>query len=192
MATAAQSESSIADPAVELLRRRELGTLKLLTGARLLMLAIMLPLTWLLGSTLFDRIATTGLLGVYAVAFAVSLHWLRTARSLTLVGLIGAGLDVILISVLPVIWYTTLGGSPLAVGILLKSSVTLLAILVVVLNALAMRPLYPFVVTVGTLLVHFVLLGVAVSDGPRSSALPARQQSEFLVELLVEPPKHNA
>lgn len=164
MASAAQAASSSADPAVELLRRREFGTLKLLTGARMLMLAILLPLAWLLGVSAVDRIATTALLGVYVVGVAVSMHQLRGARSLTLAGLTGAMLDIILISLLPIIWYAALGGSPLPIGLLLKSSITLLAILVVVLNALAMRPLYPFIVTVGTLLVHLVLLGLALAD----------------------------
>lgn len=164
VASAVPTTSSITEPAAALLARRELSTLKLLSGARLLMLVIMLPLAWLLGASPLDQIATTGLLGIYAVGVAVSVQQLYRARSLRLAGLIGAVLDVLLISLLPLIWYLALGSSPLPTGILLKSSITLLAILLVVLNALAMRPLYPFIVTVGTLLVHGILLGMAVLD----------------------------
>lgn len=138
--------------------------LKLLTATRLLLLVIMLPLTWLLGESLFDQAVTTVLLGAYAIGVAVTLHQLRTAHAPTFAGLIGAVLDVVMISLLPLIWYLTLGGSPLATGLLLKSSITLFAILLVVLNALAMRPLYPFIVTVGTLLLHLALIGIAVAD----------------------------
>ena len=143
---------------------REVRALKLSTGVRIGLLIIMLPMIWLLSFSNFDRIATFSLVAVYLVVLVVSLRLVRDRRRLTTVGLGGVALDIMMIAALPLIWYTSLGGSVLPAGITLKTSVTLFAILLISLNTLAIRPLYPCLVTAGTLMVHAALLGTAISD----------------------------
>lgn len=138
--------------------------LKLITAVRLGVMLIMAPLVWLLGFSLFDRIATTSLFGVYAIVACVSAYFIGRRRFLTAVGLTGVAFDVVMMGALPLIWYTSLGGAALPAGIILKTSVTLFAILLITLNTLAMRPLYPLLVTAGALLVHFALLAAALAD----------------------------
>lgn len=156
--------SAPTDPALELLHRREFEALILLTKVRLGILLLMLPLTWILGTSALDRKPTTVLLLIYIVGYSITLWQLRRHSPLTLIGLISAFLDILLLSLLPIIWYQALGGTPLALGVLLKSSITLLAILIVTLNAFALRPVYPAIVTLGALLVHGVLLLLAIWD----------------------------
>ena len=69
-----------------------------------------------------------------------------------------------MVGTLPIIWYTSLGGVELPAGITLKTSVTLFAILFISLNTLAIRPLYPLLVSVGSLLVHVALLIATLGD----------------------------
>ena len=124
----------------------------------------MSPLVWLLSFSSFDRNATFALIGVYLIVFAISVKAIRRGRNLTTVGLAGVSLDIIMLGALPIIWYTSLGGVELPAGITLKTSVTLFAILFISLNTLAIRPLYPLLVSVGSLLVHGALLIAALGD----------------------------
>jgi len=128
------------------------------------MIAIMVPMVWLLGTSMIDRVATSVLLAIYAAVLAASALFLRRRKHLTLISLTGVTLDVCVIATLPFIWHASLGGGDLPAGITLKSSVTLIAILFITLNTLAMRPLYPLLATVGALSVHAVLLNLGLND----------------------------
>ena len=125
----------------------------------------MAPVTWLLGATLFERVAILILLLVYVVVLGLSAWLLVRRQRISLVGLAGAILDICMISALPYIWYASLGGSEIPSGIIFKSSVTLMSLLFIAINTLALRPLYPLVVTVGALLVHVVMLAAALDGG---------------------------
>ena len=147
-----------------MLREREIRALKLSTGVRFGLLIVMSPLVWLLSFSPFDRNATFALIGVYLIVLAVSVKAIRRGRHLTTVRLAGVSLDIIMVGALPIIWYTSLGGVEQPAGITLKTSVTLFAILFISLNTLAIRPLYPLLVSVGSLLVHGALLIAALGD----------------------------
>ena len=152
------------DPVFKLLQVRELEALRIIIMARFALIAIMAPMAWMLGTTPMDRMATLSLLLAYGIVATVSAFLVKRRRHLGFAGLAGVGLDVIIIAALPVIWYASLGGTALPAGIALKTSVTLMALLLIALNALIMRPLYPVLVTTGALLIHVVLVVAAWKD----------------------------
>ena len=158
------SSRSIPAPAAELLRRRELRALKILTAARAAFVVLMLPLVWVVGLATVDRMATSVALVVYFVVVLASVVALRSGRPLTWVGLTGVGLDVAMMALLPAIWFQALGGAAVPPSVLLKTSVTLISLLLITLNALAMRPLYPALAATGALAVHLALLFLALVD----------------------------
>ena len=160
----ADNQTRIPEPAEALLALRELKALKLITTVRFILMAIMAPLMWILGASRFDQIATLSIIVAYLAVAIISAILVRHKRHLRFVGLMGVGMDVFVISILPIIWYSTLGGTPMPVGITLKTSVTLMSILLIALNTLAMRPLYPLLVTVGSLIVHLLLTAIAMAD----------------------------
>ena len=159
------TRSQLPDPAQQLLRQREVQALKVILGVRFLLVIIMAPLVWVLGQAPFDRIATSVALLVYLVAIAASAALVWRQRRLGAVGLVGVGLDVVFLSALPFIWYTALGGSDIPAGLTLKTSITVISLIFIALNALAMRPIYPALVAIGVLFLHFALLGIALADG---------------------------
>lgn len=152
------------DPSAELLLGREVQALRVSTAARLVLIAIMAPMAWLLGTSTLDKTATPALLVVYAFVLFGSIFLIRQGRGYRALGLTGALLDVLMIGALPLIWYASLGGTDLPAGITLKTSVTLFALLLIALNTLAMRPLYPLLVTAGALAVHVALVVAALLD----------------------------
>jgi len=159
-----ENKIRIPDSATELLTLRELKALKLITIVRFMLMAIMAPLMWILGASRFDQMATLCVIIVYLLVAIVSAGLVRHRRHLKLVGLMGVGMDIFVISILPLIWYSTLGGSQIPVGITLKTSITLMSILLIALNTLAMRPLYPLLVTAGSLLIHLLLTAFSIAD----------------------------
>ena len=159
-----ETQNQIPESAADLLALRELKALKLITMVRFILMAIMAPLMWILGASRFDQMAMLSVIIAYLAVAMVSAGLVRHKRHLKLVGLMGVGMDVFVISILPVIWYSTLGGAPMPVGITLKTSVTLISILFIALNTLAMRPLYPLLVSIGSLLVHLSLTGISITD----------------------------
>ncbi len=158
-------EADLPDPAADLLFAREVAALRTAAYARLVLIAAMAPLVWGLSFSEFDRRATSGLIGVYLVAIGLSLWLLRRRRGVRSVGLTMVGLDVVLVVALPLIWYASLGGAELPFGFTLKTSSIVISILLITLNALALRPLYPALVTVAALGWHLVLITLAATDG---------------------------
>ncbi len=76
-------------------------------------------------------------------------------------------MDIAFMSVLPVIWYLSVGGTDVPPAYMLKTQLTALTLGLVALNALAIRPLYPVVVAAGGICVHVALL-VYVLQEPRT------------------------
>ena len=97
------SKTQLPDPAGKLLLERELLALKLITAVRLILIVVMAPMGWVLGYSLFDRVATLSVITVYLVAVGVSAYLITHRRHLRAVGLVGVSLDVVMIGVLRVL-----------------------------------------------------------------------------------------
>ena len=143
-----------------------------LTIVRGIFVVVLVVTVWIIGISLFEKIATTAIGAVVMLAIVVSLVLLNRRVVVGWVGLAGCAIDVTVLATLPVIWYVSVGGDTDidAVGpaYMLKTQITVVTLALVVLNALAFRPLYPILVAAGGILVHLVLLGVALND-PRTN-----------------------
>ena len=102
MLTAAQVDSVQA-----ILLTRELQALKALNLFRIVLVLVMFPLTLLVAFSTFERLSTAGFLLIYAVVLVYCAVLLAKRRHLRIVGLAGANLDVILVALLPFIWYSS-------------------------------------------------------------------------------------
>ena len=92
---------------------------------------------------------------------------LARRRWISAVGLLGSLLDVAILSVLPVIWYLSLGGTDVPPAYMLKTQITVMTLALIVLNGFAIRPIYPIVVAAGGVIVQLSLLIYALND-PRT------------------------
>lgn len=114
------------------------------------------PLPLLLGLTTFQVIVVG--------TNVVFLRLLRRGRAVHLVGVIGAGLDVLLLTLMPVLWMQTLGEHVPDRGYLLNTPLTLFSLVFIVINGMSCQPRYPLIVTVGVLLIHAVIIGLVAAD----------------------------
>lgn len=163
---------SVRPTAAALIRERETRGLLWSLAARVLYVGIFVLLTglYLLGlvrpglaaESKGEAVAT---LVIQIVAFGFILfftHHARRGAHLTMVGVGAAVLDVILISMLPLIWYLNLQSPDGTVSFLAKNELFTVCVIVIVINALALRPLYPVIVAGGFILVHLLLLAIVL------------------------------
>lgn len=92
------------------------------------------------------------------------LHLLRKVRRLELVGIGGVMLDALNMIAGPVIWYQILAQGNLPVAELVKTPFILAQITLIVINSLALRPLYPLILTAVGILVEGGILVLARAD----------------------------
>ncbi len=105
---------------------------------------------------------------VFAVGFLLAFKGLREVkkvRRLALVSRVLAGFDLFVIAALPLSWYASVGWTEANPAFLLKNELYLVSMVLIVINGLSLRPLYPNIVGQGAAVVHLALLGYAVWDG---------------------------
>jgi class 3 adenylate cyclase len=152
------------NPAAALLLGREIAGLMALTVVRGIVIAILFITTLAVGFSGFENIAVGIVTLIYGIALALSAYLIRRRTRLAFVGYLGVTLDVFVIGVLPAIWYHSVGGSTVAPVFMLKTGITAISLLLVVLNSVAMRPAYPLIVALGVVLVHVGYFAFAADD----------------------------
>ena len=95
----------------ELLLERERLGVRTLTLARGIFVLFMGISHWVVGVSLFEKIAMTVIAGLGLVAIGYFLVLLARRRAVGTVGLVGSLMDVAIIGALPVIWYLSVGGT---------------------------------------------------------------------------------
>jgi signal transduction histidine kinase len=96
------------------------------------------------------------------------LRLLRDVRNVDLVGYTGVSIDVVGLALYPFILYQTVAQYSLPPASISSSFVTVVVcITIMVINSLALRPMYPIIVTAGAIAVHLGILIIAIVD-PRT------------------------
>ena len=152
------------DPAEALLLERELAGLTALTVVRGIVIAILFGMTLAVGYSGFESVAVGVVTLLYGLVLTGSAILLRRRKHLAFVGYLGVALDIFVVGILPAIWYHSVGGSDVAPVFMLKTGLTTISILIVVLNSLAMRPAYPLLVALGVVAVHVGYFTYAAGD----------------------------
>jgi len=144
--------------------RRGIQTLMLARGVFVLFMGIS---HWVVGASLFEKIAMSAIAGLGLVAIGSFLVLLARRRAVGTVGLLGSLIDVAILGALPVIWCLSVGGTDVPPAFMLKTQLTVMTLGLVVLNGFALRPLYPLVVAAGGVAVHLAVLAYVLND-PRT------------------------
>ena len=108
----------------ELLFDRERQGIRTLMIVRGLFMLIVMSAAWIVGVSLFSKIATTAIALLVLVAIGVSLFLLAHRVAVGRVGLAGCVIDIAVLSTLPVIWYLSVGGSDVPPAFMLKTQIT--------------------------------------------------------------------
>ncbi len=147
-----------------LLAERERKGVRTLTFVRAVALAIIAVSHWVVGASVFEKVAATALAAIAAVAIVVSVVLLARKRHVGAVGVAGSLIDIAILAALPVIWYVSVGGQAVPPAYMLKTQLSIMSLTLVALNALALRPLYPILVAAGAVAVHGALMAYILAD----------------------------
>lgn len=147
-----------------LLRERERLGVKTLTIVRGLFVLIVVVSVTIIGASLFEKIATAAIGALVFGVILISLYFLARNRFVRLIGLVGCLLDVSVLALLPVVWYFSVGGPEVPPAYMLKTQVTPLVLVIVAVNALAIRPLYPLIAAAGGICIEAGLLTYVLLD----------------------------
>ena len=151
----------------DLLRERELQGVRSLFFVRGMVVLTVVATVWVIGANLFEKVATTVIALLVLLALAWFVRRIAERRRIVWIGLAGCAIDMGLITALPIVWYLSVGGSEVPASYLLKTQITALTLGLIALNALAIRPLYPLVVTAGGIAIHVAFFLYAQND-PRT------------------------
>ena len=152
----------------ELLFERERQGVVTLTIVRGIFVTIFVVTVWIIGVSPFEKLATTAIGALVMLAIGVSLFLLTRRLAVGRVGLAGCAIDIAVLATLPLIWYVSVGGNAVEPAYMLKTQITVVTLAIVVLNALAFRPLYPILSATGGVIVHLALLAFVLRD-PRTN-----------------------
>ena len=108
----------------ELLFERERKGVRTLTIVRGSFVLMVVATVWIVGVNLFEKLATTAIAALVLVAIGISLFLLARRTAMGMVGLAGCVIDIAVLSVLPVIWYLSVGGGDVPPAYMLKTQIT--------------------------------------------------------------------
>lgn len=150
-----------------LLRQREARGLLASAVARAAFLLVGAAISLPNSRSAIDTVTT---LVLAAIGLGVCAHGVRVCRrerlelaALLRVGRVGALFDAVVLTVLPLIWYVSVGGSSVNPAFLLRNDVVVIVLVLMVINTLSLRPAYPWLIA---------LVGVALQVGYGIYALP--------------------
>ena len=116
------------------------------------------------GASSFEKVFAGGLGTILIVITIFFLFLIGKWKKLILIGTVGAIIDVFLIGIVPIIWYLSVGGLEVPPAYLLKTMMPFFAIGLIIINSLAVRPMYPLIVSIGSCFVHLGLLIFVLQD----------------------------
>ena len=150
------------------LRRREVGGLRLALLVRIVAYAALLG-TSLIGGPGTLALTLSGIVVLFGGGLVLlSLVWIGKDRDPRVVGYAGLVFDCLVLLVFPAVWYWSAGGTDLPAAYLAGVPFGQLAVLVLVINTMALRPVYPLIGTAITFLIGLAHYAVIVAD-PRTA-----------------------
>lgn len=142
-----------------LVARREVGGLRLALLARTIAYAVLLGASLVAGDGAAAVILAAVVVALGGGLAAFSLLWISRNRDLAVVGYAGLAFDCLLLATLPAIWFLSAGGEDLPSAFLAAIPFGEIAVLVLVINALPLRPAYPLI---GTAVIFLIGLGLHI------------------------------
>lgn len=190
----AYREQSLADT---LLFERETTNLKYTIGGRLLFGLGMVVGEVFTSETQFEMVFAIPIIVTVIAISILSYVLLNRNKAVKFAAYSGIVIDCFLLTVLPYIWYHAVHGQPAQIIYVSKTVITIMSMVMIVYNSLAVRPSYPAIITVYALMIHIAIAIGALNSpdtqfttdgylfrmGPQFSMFLYGSQTAFMVGL---------
>ncbi len=151
----------------QLLRSREARGLMWSISARLAFIAVVVLLTPMLAFEKREAIVILTILFVGGVLSIYGWKLVRKEEHLRVVGLAGVSFDLLFLTSLPFVWHQALADAGIPFSLMLKQPFETAAIMFMVINTMAIRPLYPAIIATGSIVLKLAIVTLVLSD-PRA------------------------
>ena len=162
----------------ELLAVREARGLQALVVTRQVVLTLFVAGTAIAPHSHWERVLSIAILFGSLAPNGLLFWFARRAKNLGLVGVLGSLLDILLLMLIPSIWYRSVGWTEVPLAYNLKTSFPSLAVVMIAANGIALRPRYPLIVTAGSAAIMLVLIPIVLAD-------PRTQLTDDYVEVML-------
>ncbi|MEM6862796.1 MAG: HAMP domain-containing sensor histidine kinase [Myxococcota bacterium] len=156
-------EAPTADVQALLDQRESIGLLWSMMARAIAMVAGLLSVPFI-SEGRFDQVYTLVLIGFGFVLCAWGIVRARRRERLRQVAMTAALYDLLILLTLPISWYISVGGSEVNPAFLLKNEYFAICVLIIIVNTLTVRPLYPMMLGFGSAAMHVLLLVFASYD----------------------------
>lgn len=147
---------------------REIRGIRFLLITKMVFLAIAVVALTVTTQNLRELVITALILAVGFIVMVFLLRLLKKRRSVRLVGMLSVLLDLAVLMPLPMVWYNAVGGDIIPRTYILKTYLPVIIYLMMILEAVALQPLYPAVFSAGSSLALGLYYFYAAAD-PRFS-----------------------
>ena len=164
-----------------ILFEKEIANLKILSYGRILFLSVFFFSTLTVTTNIEEKKFAFFSSLILILINLFNLKQLRSKKNLLLVGLGGICMDMLLISILPFIWYNSASASgDIPSAYYLKTSLTLISVSIIIIEGIALRPIYPFITSIYFSFLHLFFVIKIVND-------PRTVFSQFWSEIILGP-----
>ena len=152
----------------DLLREREIRGLRGALIARITVVLITLVVEFFIFGTVFELVVTVAVMLAIVVVGVVLLRLLGRGVAPTPVGIAAVAIDIVVVATLPFVWLISVGGTDAVPwSFTVKGGLITVMVLLIAVNGVALRPLYPIIATVGATIVYLGFVAAALAD-PRT------------------------
>lgn len=146
----------------ELLHKKEIYGLRITLYVYILVLIAFLVMTALSSQSTFEFLSTSILIIIIMLFILFCLYLLKKEKGSSFIGLSLIAINIIVIFVMPFIWHESVGGDKATPpSFMLKTQIHTLSLVLIILSSLAIRPLYPALVSAGSILSHLNIFIIA-------------------------------
>lgn len=148
-------------------QEKEIKSLRLLSFGRIVMMLLMGVSTFSVTNVLQEKIFSIALMIFSTALNILNLILLKRKKYVTFVGYAGVFMDSVMLTVLPFIWYSSAGGSSVPYAYFLKTSLSMISVIIIIINGLSLRPVYPLIISVYAVILHVYFFIMTMRD-PRT------------------------
>ena len=165
----------------DLLREREIRGLRGALTARIIVVLLIIGILFVTFGTVYELVMSVMACAVAVLVAGLLLRLLDRGQSPTPIGVAAVAIDVGFMIGFPLIWLNSVGGPEvMPLSFPLKGGIAAVMMVFIVLNAVALRPLYPALALLGAMVVYLGFVTAAVLD-------PRTQLTRDYVEALMGP-----
>ncbi|MBT5874305.1 MAG: HAMP domain-containing histidine kinase [Candidatus Latescibacteria bacterium] len=148
----------------DLLAQREARALHWTCSVRIVFVALSMVMLSPATDEFSELYAYLNLFTLHLITQVVIIVKLRKPHNVFALGLTGVISDIALLSVLPVVWHLVYTGEGQPIIHLTQHNLTAACLTFIALNGLALRPLYPALITLVAVALHVVLAWLGIND----------------------------